>query len=373
MRILMVGGLVPWHPAFGGGYVIAYNLARALAYAGHRIDYVVSAPEHLQRQVEWGELVYTAEGAGLLPTVSRILKAAGDRDLKAYDLIHVHAVGDTFGYYLGYLLRRVLATAPPLVLGIYIPQAYRFPRSFGEASWMSLCRAADVVFALSEFSKRNIAQAYHVPISKISVMYGGVDESFFVSRMPQAEQSPRLLFCGRLAGRLEGRRQQKGIDVLLQAMPHILARHEVRLEIVGEGPLLEAYRAMASELELETCVNFSGFIEYAQMPNHYANADLFVLPSRRESFGLVLAEAMAAGLPVVATRAGAIPEVVQSGQTGILVPSEDPSALAAAIIEFLDHPRKMEDMGAQGRRRVKEYFTWNKVAERVLAAYDSVR
>jgi glycosyltransferase involved in cell wall biosynthesis len=108
------------------------------------------------------------------------------------------------------------------------------------------------------------------------------------------------------------------------------------------------------------------------MPGQYAKADLFVLPSRRESFGLVLAEAMAAGLPVIATQVGAIPEVVKDGETGILVPPEDPSALANAVSDLLDHPRVMKDMGTRGRERAEKHFTWDKVAQRVVRTYHQI-
>ena len=372
MHVLMVGGLVPCHPAAGGGQIIAYKLAEAIARAGHRVDYVAIAPKQLQRQADWGNLIYTPEETGFLPAVSRILQTIREDGIETYDILHVHASGDTLGYYLGCVIRRAFSPVPRLAMGVYAPQAYKLPRSLNEAGWMCLCRTADVIFALSDFSAHNIARAYHVPLHKMTVMYGGVDESFFVPNRIGQQGTRTLLFCGRLGGRLQGRRQQKGIDILLQAMPTILAHHQVKLEIVGSGPLLEAFQVMACGLGVEEHVEFTGFVEYAQMPDRYASADLFVLPSRRESFGLVLAEAMAARLPVVATQVGAIPEVVKDGETGILVPPEDPLVFAEAVNDLLSHPRKMKDMGAKGRERVERHFTWDKVAERVLESYHQI-
>jgi glycosyltransferase involved in cell wall biosynthesis len=116
-------------------------------------------------------------------------------------------------------------------------------------------------------------------------------------------------------------------------------------------------------------VKFLGFVEHHEMPRHYQQADLFVLPSRRESFGLVLAEAMACGLPVVATTAGAIPEVVEDGLTGVLVPPDDPEALANAVRSLLSNRPRMQAMGTAGAQRVRQRFTWDKVAQRVVEGY----
>lgn len=369
MNILMVGGLVPWHPAAGGGQVIAYNLAQALARSGHRVDYVASAPKHLQRQVNWGQIVYIPEREKRWGLLSPARRSMRDSKIGQYDIVHVHAATDTLAYFAGYAARRTRFKECRLALGIYTPQVYGFPRALDEAYWMYLCHAADVVFTLSNFSKHNVGQAYHVPLSKITVMYGGVDNSFFTPAKTNTETPYRLLCCGRLAGRVQGRRQQKGIDILLRAMPMILTHHQVKLDIVGSGPLLEKFRAMAHELGIGDHVQFPGFVEYDEMPQRYSAADLFILPSRRESFGLVLAEAMAAGLPVVATQVGAIPELVQHGETGMLIPPEDPAALAAAVNYLLRHPREMKQMGIEGRKRTREHFTWAKVAERVLASY----
>ena len=136
--------------------------------------------------------------------------------------------------------------------------------------------------------------------------------------------------------------------------------------------MLDAYRALATTLGVDSHVQFRGFIEHGKLPDHYANADLFVLPSKMEAFGLVLAEAMASGLPVVSTRVGGIPEVVEEGVTGLLVPPNDPPALAEAIIDLLDDRDRMRAMGVRGRERVREHFTWDKVAERVVGFYEEI-
>jgi glycosyltransferase involved in cell wall biosynthesis len=100
-----------------------------------------------------------------------------------------------------------------------------------------------------------------------------------------------------------------------------------------------------------------------------AACDLFVLASRWEGFGLVFLEAMAAGKPVVATRVSAIPEVVVDGETGLLVPPEDPQALAGAIIRLCHDPSESRRLGNNGYRRVREHFTAGRLVDETLAVY----
>jgi len=296
---------------------------------------------------------------------------ARSASLAEYDVVHVHLGGETVGFCLAYALTRKMGLKPRLVLSLYAPRAYAFPRSVGEVITALSCHSADLLLALSDFSKRDISRAYRVSPSKIAVTYAGVDSSFAIQsrHAPREKGQPfRLMF----SGRLNGPHEQKGVDVLLKSLPPILSRHQVVLDIVGTGPRLDQYRALARKLDVESSVRFLGFLEHDQMPAQYAGADLFVLPSRRESFGLVLAEAMACGLPVVATTAGAIPEVVDDGKTGLLVPPDDPQAFADAVSSLLGDPARMNVLGLRGEERVADHFTWDRVAQRVIEGYHRI-
>jgi len=368
LRIVMIGGLVPWHPEAGGGQIIAYQTSEALALAGHDVHYLAIAPEKYQRRVDWGTFTYAPAAPALVASLAQALRPPRSDLLDDYDVVHVHLGNETVGYCLEYALARRMRPKPRLVLSIYAPKAYTFPRSLGEVVTALSCHSADLVLALSDFSKRDISGAYRIPSSKIAVTYAGVDPCFAPDtshRRRDGDAPFSLLFCGRL----NGPHEQKGIDVLLKSLPTVLSRHQVVLNVIGTGPRLDQYRALARELGVEQNVRFLGFVEHDQMPAHYARAHLFVLPSRRESFGLVLAEAMACGLPVVATTAGAIPEVVKDGVTGVLVPPDDPEALASALGSLLNDHSRMKAMGAAGAERVRERFTWEKVAERVVDGY----
>jgi glycosyltransferase involved in cell wall biosynthesis len=365
VNILSIGGLVPWHPEAGGGQIIAYKTSEALARAGHHVQYLAVAPEGYERPVDWNEVECAQRGLGLLEALRLAPQLARSSQGDEYEIVHVHLGNETVGYCLAYALARRMGLKPRLVMSIYTPKVHAFPRSLGEVITAFSCHSADLIFCLSEFSKRDISRAYRIPPSRIAVTYAGVDSSFTEHSPTRARKSAdrfSLLFCGRL----NGPHEQKGLDVLLKSLPQVLSHHKVVLNIIGTGPRLPQYQALAEKLGVSRQVRFLGFVEHHQMPHHYRHADLFLLPSRRESFGLVLAEAMARGLPVVATSAGAIPEVVPNGVTGLLVPPDDSQALAGAIVSLLSDPQRMKAMGKAGAERVREHFTWDKVAERVI-------
>ena len=355
-RILMIGGYLPDDPRTGGGQLIGCRLAQALARQGH--------------QVEYSALPASDGSHGVLPhavrfrsgsVIPQILEPAR-RNLGDHDLVHIHEGDETWAASLGYGLFRKKGR---LVVGFYAPEAHRIPRSLPEVARRFLVRRADLVFALSQYSRKNIATAYGVSPLKIEVMYGGVDPAFFSSGPPTSGPVPTLLFVGRL----DGPGRQKGLDTLLAALPLVLASHPVRLQVVGAGPGEGRFREMAARLRVGDHVTFHGFVRQAVLPPYYRDADLVVLPSRRESFGLVLAEAMASGRPVIASSVGAIQEVVEDGSTGLLIPPDDPKACADAIVSLLEDRARMREMGRKGQERARDCFTWDKVAERVSAGY----
>jgi glycosyltransferase involved in cell wall biosynthesis len=160
---------------------------------------------------------------------------------------------------------------------------------------------------------------------------------------------PFLLFVGRL-------RHYKGLHVLLDAMPRVSAR----LVVVGDGPKGPALREQTRRLGLGRRVHFAGSLDDDGLKDHLAAAGIGLLPSSTptEAFGLAMVEYMAAGLPVISTELGTgTSHVNQAELTGLIVPANDPAALAAGIVRLLSHPALRERMGAAGRVRVSENFT----------------
>ncbi len=159
-----------------------------------------------------------------------------------------------------------------------------------------------------------------------------------------------LLFVGRL-------RIRKGVEVLLAALARLRAAHpEARLLVAGAGEHRGALERAAARLGVVAAVTFLGRCDAGRVRQLLAGAGALAVPSIYEGMPLVVLEAMDAGIPVVASRVSGIPEVVEDGATGWLVPPEDPEALAAALAEALERPGEARRRGAAGRRRVDERF-----------------
>jgi glycosyltransferase involved in cell wall biosynthesis len=145
------------------------------------------------------------------------------------------------------------------------------------------------------------------------------------------------------------------------------------LLIGGEGPLTSELKGLVDNLGLHKYVRFLGFVPENQINTYFKSADIFVLPSIYETFGIVLAQAMAAGLPVVATNTSAIPEVVQDGVTGLLTPPLDPEAMADNIELLLCNDDLRYQLGHNGRKRAEKHYDWNQIAHQYEQVLSMVR
>jgi glycosyltransferase involved in cell wall biosynthesis len=156
----------------------------------------------------------------------------------------------------------------------------------------------------------------------------------------------------------------KGVDVLIRAFPDVRAAiPDATLTLVGGGDELEPNRRLAAGLGLGDSISFVGVV--ANSAPYIRRADVIVLPSRREGLPIVALESLALGRPLVATAVGGTPSVVRDGQTGWLVPPEDPVALAGAMIEAGEDAREADARGDTGRAVVRESFTSAKTLDRI--------
>jgi len=254
----------------------------------------------------------------------------------------------------------------------------------------------DAIVGCSEYIAAEARRAHPDLASRCHAIFNGCDVDRFSAPSEDSvargsEDRRRLLFVGRVS-------PEKGVHVLIDAFARVAERHpNVDLDLVGDvsslprelivdlsrDPVIKALarfyddRPYRSHLEestppaLRDRVHYTGIVPQAELAALYQRAEIFILPSScHEAFGMPLAEAMACGLPVVGARAGGIPELFVDGVSGYLAEREDPEGLADAILRLLDDPELGRTMGARGRERSHEYFSWDVIARETNALYE---
>ena len=222
----------------------------------------------------------------------------------------------------------------------------------------------DRIVTVSEASRREIERYFGIPEKDVAVVYNGTDAELF-RPVPEVPKQADLLFVGRTEDR------KKGLGTLLEALT--LLPDSVTLKIVdGRIPEDGLVTRFVRRFGLERRVLLQRrLLTIPELVREYSTARVAVVPSFFEGFGFPASEAMACGLPVVASAAGALPEVVGSdGEAGILVPPRDPRAMAAAIGSILADPERAERMGHAARRRIERVFRWSDAAAGLAAVLE---
>jgi sugar transferase (PEP-CTERM/EpsH1 system associated) len=231
---------------------------------------------------------------------------------------------------------------------------------------------------VSEDLRDWLVQTVKIPPPKVVQIYNGVDPTRFTGRADDtADLAPAGFLpadavligtVGRLAEVKDQRSLLQAFATLVDGTPGLRAR--LRLLLVGDGPLFDALRQTAQELGIAELLWMPG--DRDDVPQLLAMMDIFVLPSLAEGISNTILEAMATGLPVVATATGGNPELVSDGDNGYLVPVSDPQALAARLQAMLQDPQRMRAMGRRGREIIDQRFSWDRTVERYLSIYDEV-
>jgi glycosyltransferase involved in cell wall biosynthesis len=240
-------------------------------------------------------------------------------------------------------------------------------------------RAADRVIAVSEHIAEQAVQL-GVARDRVRVIRSGVDLERFRPRDRQQArrrlgidaEAPVVLFVGNLEPR-------KQVDVLLRAMPCVRQRiPRALLVMVGSGQSAGAEDqtdrlvGLSRDLDLADAVNFVGPVDDQRLLDYYAAANVFALASSSEAQGIVALEAMACGLPVVATAVGGLLGTIDAGRTGFLVPAGETLPLAQRLVHVLQDGHRAEAMGAAARRSVERAFSWPRAVEATIRVYREV-
>lgn len=249
--------------------------------------------------------------------------------------------------FLGTLASKIAPVGAKIVF-----RRVNFPLRSNPFSRLKYTWGIDCIIAISESIHLQLEMC-GIPASKIRTIYEGMDLSLYAKPMQpkyRDRNSPMVI------GTVAHLSREKGINYLIEAaslIPHIQDR--MRFVIVGDGECLEELKKLCAEKGLTQSFEFAGF--HSSTYQFMKSFDIFALPSLSEGLSSAILEAMAASLPIVATKVGGIPELVKDGENGLLVAPASPEALAHAIQQLVDQPEESERMGKRGRERMEKRFT----------------
>ena len=360
------------HPAYGGSGVVATELGIALARRGHQVHFVSHAPPFRLAEehpgIAFHEVDVTSYPLFKYPpyTVAlagKLIELAGS---EALDLIHVHyAVPHAVS---AYLARQVVGQGAPRCVttlhGTDITLVGIDP-SFREITRFAI-RESDAVTAVS----RNLAEATRTSFGiekDVRVVPNFIDPDVFKPELRDPALRGQFAAPGeKLIGHLSNFRPVKRIPDVIRTFHCIQRQVRARLLMIGDGVELEPARDLARELGIAGRVHFVGAAP--RVAELLAQLDLFLLPSESESFGLAALEAMACGVPIVCTKTGGIPEVVEDGVSGLLCDVGDYPCMAHSAVGLLRDPEKHQAFRRAARDRAVNVFP----AERIVGEYEAV-
>ena len=395
-------------PHSGGQGVYVRHLSRALTDIGHDVT-VFSGPPYPElhpnvplmklpsldlyrpedpfrrpRRDEFRDAIDVLEyasmcGAGFPEPLTFTLRAARALKQHAGDFDVVHD-NQSLGYGLLSLQRRgipVVGTihhpisldrklevshAPSRAKRLALRRWYAFERMQGRVA-----RRLPRLIAVSERARADSIAEFRIQPQRVSVVHNGVDASLF-RPLPDIDRKP-----GRIITTASADVPLKGLVFLIEAVAKLRTERDVELVVIGRPKKRGQAQAAITRYGLEDAVRFETSVDWLRLVELYAQAEVAVVPSLYEGFSLPAAEAMACGVPLVATNAGALPEVTgRDGDSALVVPAADAEALAVAIRRLLDDPVLRLQLGEAGRRRAVDRFSWTQAAHATTEVYREV-
>jgi glycosyltransferase involved in cell wall biosynthesis len=404
------------NPYSGGQGIYIYYLSRELRRMGHEVEVIASAPlpevsegvvlhqlgsssiyhpgstfrknlPKVRNSIDLYELCASRLGVFAEPLAFSFRAYAKLKELckqRRFDIIH-----DNQGLGYGLLLMKRLRI--PVIATIHHPlpidsqadmeqangfrQRWRIRRFYSFIGMQAfVARHLDRVITVSQSSAKDTNLLFKVPADRLRVVYNGIDTEIYRVDEETSRARDGLIMVANTDDR------KKGVLYLLQAL-QMLREEGIKLTIVDDaerhssyiedvGPLPSYGFKLVRKLSLDGMVHFTGRLTRDELVERYSAAKIAVVPSLYEGFGLPAAEAMACGVPVIATTGGALPEVV--GNAGILVPPRNADALAAAIKQLLADKQAQQRMSEAGTKRVREKFSWEQAARKTLEVYQEV-
>lgn len=384
MNICFLSKMFP--PSVGGAETYAYELSNALGERGHKVDVYTQAVQNTDNTIDTNSnvtvrrLTKARKPLVVFETLYYSFRTRRSVDFSQYDVIHgtimpastialtpglgmtdVPLVVTSHGTSLGEARSVIPQTPPDYILKYFYHPINIFLDNIAG-------RVTDRIIAYSYHSRQQLQNSYRFGSDKLVFVPGGVNTNRFY---PRTEPHPgidpdkiSLLYVGRLGPR-------KGIDRALHAVAQV-DYPDLEFVIVGSGRLEPRLRELAVNLGISEQVNFAGTVPYfsEELVQLYSAADIFILPSEYEGFGLVLLEAMACGTPVIGTAIGGIPTVIDDEETGFLVPPTV-DGVATALSRLVGNPDQRAEMGRTARVQAKDR-DWSNIAIQIESVYKNL-
>jgi len=392
------------NPHCGGQGVYLKNLSRALKDLGHSVEVICGPPDpQLDADIPLYQLpcldLYNPEDPFRIPTPKELLhpinliewfgvSTMGFPELftfglrayqflrsrfHMYDIVHDNQSLSYGIWAMNKLVPTIATIHHPITVDrrIAIRSVFSPWKKMKQWRWYSfigmqkrVSRSLSHIITVSKSAQEDISRDFKIPAKKFNIVPNGINTRLFYPIAGIEREKSRVIVTNSADTPL------KGLFYLFQAVAELEKTQDINVTVVGVPKKNGAIVKLIRNLGIGHLVNFTGRIEDREFVHQYARATVAVVPSVYEGFGLPVGEAMACGVPVISTSGGALPEVV--GDAGVLVPPADPPALAEAMRQLLSNPVRARELGMAGYRRVQEYFTWEKAAEKTAEVYREV-
>jgi glycosyltransferase involved in cell wall biosynthesis len=389
------------NPHCGGQGVYLKNLSRALKDLGHQVEVISGPPDpHLDGDIPVTHLpcldLYNPEDPFRVPTFKELSNPINliewlgvstmgfpepftfglraylflRRKFNAYDIIHDNQSLSYGIWAMNKFIPTIATIHHPITVDrrIAVHSVSATWKKMKELRWYSFlgmqkraARRLSHIITVSNQAREDICQEFNIPKERFRIVPNGINTDIFYPIPDIQREKNRIITTNSADVPL------KGLDYLLKAVADISNTRDIKLTVIGAPKKNGDIRKLIRQLGIGNIVEFTGRIDNQAYVRQYATATVAVVPSVYEGFGLPAGEAMACGVPVIATTGGALPEVI--GDAGLLVPPADPPALAHAITSLLDNPDHANVMGKAGFKRVQNNFTWKSAAEKTVQVY----
>ena len=354
-------------PEEGIGYY-AYNLSQQLLDRGHRVTLVTRGSMTRERFTHDGIEVLKLPCPPVYPFhvdlhgrfVARALSELED----TLDLVHLHSP-----------LAPPIDTSLPVVATVHtsviedtkemqggnVGELYQklLARASSKRIIADQCRTADRITTVAHSVAGELEEYYGV--DDALVLGNGVDLAEFDASAP-TDEDPFVLYVGRIDYR-------KGVPDFLDAAQRIAREYDVGFKLAGQGPLEGKMQQRARDLGIDDRTEFLGYVERERLVSLFNEATVFVLPSHYEGLPTTMLEAMAARAPVVATAVSGVPDVIDDGENGLLIPPREPSRMADAVVRLLGDAEMRRRLSAAGRETIEREYTWTSIAGEFESLY----